>query len=83
MVEGSMEKLDLKKTLKYLYEPSARAFSVVDVPPMNFIMIDGHGDPTQQLSRIYRITACPVHGGLHAQVQDQKGTGGGLPGYGL
>ena len=40
-----MEKLDLKKTLKYLYEPSARAFSVVDVPPMNFIMIDGHGDP--------------------------------------
>ncbi|MFA5874852.1 MAG: GyrI-like domain-containing protein [Anaerolineales bacterium] len=41
-----MEKLDLKKTLKYLYEPSARAFSVVDVPPMNFIMIDGHGNPS-------------------------------------
>jgi hypothetical protein len=40
-----MEKLDLKKTLKYLYEPSARVFSVVDVPPMNFIMIDGHGNP--------------------------------------
>jgi hypothetical protein len=40
-----MEKLDLKKTLKYIYEPSARAFSVVDVPPMNFIMIDGHGNP--------------------------------------
>ncbi len=40
-----MEKLDLKKTLKYLYEPSAKAFSVVDVPLMNFIMIDGHGNP--------------------------------------
>jgi len=40
-----MEKLDLKKNLKYLYMPSAKAFSVVDVPPMNFIMIDGHGDP--------------------------------------
>jgi hypothetical protein len=40
-----MEKLDLKKTLKYLYEPSAKAFSVVDVPPMNFIMVDGHGNP--------------------------------------
>jgi hypothetical protein len=40
-----MEKLDLKKTLKYLYEPSANAFSVVDVPPMNFIMVDGHGNP--------------------------------------
>jgi hypothetical protein len=44
-----MEKLDLKKTLKYLYEPSARAFSVVDVPSMNFIMIDGHGNPNTSL----------------------------------
>ena len=40
-----MEKLDLKKILKYLYEPSAKAFSVVDVPEMNFLMIDGHGNP--------------------------------------
>ena len=40
-----MEKLDLKKTLKYLYEPSAKAFSVVDVPQMSFIMIDGKGNP--------------------------------------
>jgi len=40
-----MEKLDLKNTLKYLYEPSAREFSIVDVPAMNFIMIDGHGNP--------------------------------------
>ncbi len=40
-----MEKIDLKKKLKNLYEPSYRAFSVVDVPPMNFIMIDGQGNP--------------------------------------
>lgn len=40
-----MEKVDLKKTLKHLYEPSAKAFSIVDVPPMNFIMIDGQGNP--------------------------------------
>jgi hypothetical protein len=40
-----MEKIDLKKTLKRFYEPSAKAFSIVDVPAMNFIMIDGHGDP--------------------------------------
>jgi len=40
-----MEKIDLKKTLKTFYEPSAKAFSIVDVPAMNFIMIDGHGDP--------------------------------------
>jgi hypothetical protein len=40
-----MEILDLKKTLKYLYVPSAKTFSIVDVPPMNFIMIDGQGNP--------------------------------------
>jgi hypothetical protein len=36
---------DLKKELKSLYNPSAKAFSIVDVPPMNFLMIDGSGDP--------------------------------------
>jgi hypothetical protein len=45
MGKGSMEKLDLKKTLKYLYMPSTKTFSIVDVPPMNFIMIDGQGNP--------------------------------------
>jgi len=40
-----MIKLDLKKELKHLYVPSKKEFSIVDVPPMNFIMIDGSGDP--------------------------------------
>lgn len=40
-----MTKLDLRKTLKHLYEPSPKAFAVVDVPAMNFVMIDGAGDP--------------------------------------
>jgi len=40
-----MGKVDLKKTLKHLYNPSAKVVSVVDVPPMNFLMIDGVGDP--------------------------------------
>jgi hypothetical protein len=40
-----MEKLDLKKTLKKLYAPSAKAFSIVELPPMNFIMVDGQGNP--------------------------------------
>ena len=38
-------KIDFKKELKHLYRPSAKEFVVVDVPPMNFLMIDGHGDP--------------------------------------
>jgi len=40
-----MPKIDFKKELKHLYGPSAKKFEVVDVPPMNFLMIDGHGDP--------------------------------------
>jgi hypothetical protein len=40
-----MSKTDLKKELKHLYRPSAKEFVVVDVPPMSFLMIDGHGDP--------------------------------------
>jgi hypothetical protein len=30
-----------------LYQPSARQFEVVDVPAMNFLMLDGHGDPNR------------------------------------
>ena len=38
-------RLDLKKDLKHLYQPSAKAFSIIDVPAMSFLMIDGKGDP--------------------------------------
>ncbi len=40
-----MEKVDFKKSLKHLYAPSTKDFDVVDVPVMNYLMIDGHGDP--------------------------------------
>ena len=36
-----MQKLDLKKELKYLYQPSAKQVTVVEVPKFNFIMLDG------------------------------------------
>ncbi len=36
-----MSKLDLKKELKHLYLPSVRKVVIVDVPEMQFIMIDG------------------------------------------
>jgi hypothetical protein len=41
----SMSKINFKRELKHLYQPSAKKFTVVDVPPMQFLMIDGHGDP--------------------------------------
>ena len=40
-----MLKIDWKKEFKHLYRPSTRAVVVVDVPPLNFLMIDGVGDP--------------------------------------
>ena len=39
-----MTKVDFKKEWKHLYQPK-RVFEVVDVPAMNFLMVDGHGDP--------------------------------------
>jgi len=40
-----MQKLDLKKEMKHLYLPSAKVVVTVEVPPMNYLMFDGKGDP--------------------------------------
>jgi len=40
-----MNKIDFKKELKHLYNPSQKAFSIVEVAAMQFLMVDGHGDP--------------------------------------
>ena len=34
-----MDKIDLKKELKNLYNPSAKEVTVVDVPAMNFLLL--------------------------------------------
>ncbi len=38
------EKFDYKKEYKDLYQPKTKP-SIIDVPKMTFIMIDGKGDP--------------------------------------
>lgn len=40
-----MGKIDYKKELKRLYSPSAKKVEIVEVPQMNFLMVDGEGDP--------------------------------------
>ncbi|MFN8374270.1 MAG: GyrI-like domain-containing protein [Anaerolineae bacterium] len=40
-----LTKVDLKQNLKHLYNPSAKEYTVIDVPAMNFLMIHGIGDP--------------------------------------
>lgn len=42
-----MEKIDYKRKLKELYSASAKKPEIVDVPIMNFLMIDGVGDPNK------------------------------------
>jgi hypothetical protein len=43
-----MEKVDFKKELKQLYNPSSKEVTIIDVPDMNFLMIDGEGAPAGQ-----------------------------------
>jgi len=40
-----MQKLDLRKTFKHLYQPSAKKVELVEVPPFRFAMIDGQIEP--------------------------------------
>jgi hypothetical protein len=41
----SMEKIDFKKQLKHLYSPSDKKVEIAAVPQMNFLMVDGDGNP--------------------------------------
>ncbi len=60
-----MIKTDFKKELKALYRPSAKKFSVVDVPLLQFLMVDGAGDPsTSQAYRDALAALYPVAYGL-------------------
>jgi len=45
-----MQKIDLKKNLKHLYLPSADKVVQVTVPTMNYLMVDGVGDPNTEAS---------------------------------
>ncbi len=47
-----MSKIDYKQEWRHLYNPSSKEVSVVDVPEMNFLMVDGAGDPN--VSQAYR-----------------------------
>ncbi len=42
-----MTKIDFKKEHRHLYQPSRKGFELLEVPPMQFLMIDGRGDPNE------------------------------------
>jgi hypothetical protein len=41
----AMAKIDVKKQMVDLYAPGAKSIQIVDVPVMNFVLIDGKGSP--------------------------------------
>jgi hypothetical protein len=57
-----MDKLDFKILYKPYYNPSAAAPEIVDVPAMQFLMVDGMGDPNastqfeQAIDALYSIS---------------------------
>ena len=71
-------RIDYKKTLKTLYNPPTKPFTVVDVPPLNFLMIDGSGDPntaeayTQAVEALYGL-AYPLKFAVRKQLDVDYG----------
>jgi hypothetical protein len=59
-----MQKIDLKKELKHLYVPSARQVSVVDVPDLQFAMLDGRiaADETPAGSAMFQEAIGALYG---------------------
>lgn len=52
-----MIKFDFKKELKQFYDVKTGAPVVVDVPSMNYLMVDGHGDPNTSQEYVDAIQA--------------------------
>lgn len=65
-----MPKVDHRKTLKHLYHPSSKTPTLVDVPPMNFLMMDGHGKPSGKYFQQVASTLYPLAYTLKFMVRD-------------
>jgi hypothetical protein len=55
-MSGTLERIDLRKKLKTVYGAS-RAPTVVDVPPLKVLAVDGQGDPNTSPDYAAAITA--------------------------
>ena len=51
------EKYDVKRARRELYGASARDFVLVDVPPMRYLAVDGHGDPNTAREYVEAVEA--------------------------
>ncbi|MDR0373493.1 MAG: GyrI-like domain-containing protein [Nitrososphaerota archaeon] len=73
-----MDKIDFKKELKFLYNPSAKEVSIVDVPGMNFLLIEGEGAPSSQQYIDAVQTLYPLAYSLKFMVKKSKGVDYGV-----
>jgi len=76
-----MKKIDFKKELKNLYTPSAKEAAIVDVPPMNYLMVDGQGDPN--ISQEYKDAIQALYAAsftLKFMIKKEKATDYGVMG---
>lgn len=55
-----MMKIDYKKELKHLYKAPVKKAEIVDVPQMNFLMIDGEGDPNTSVPLCFTAAGEPI-----------------------
>ncbi|MFD1049868.1 GyrI-like domain-containing protein, partial [Kibdelosporangium lantanae] len=53
----TQDKYDIKKAHKALYAPSAKDFTVVDVPELQYIAVDGEGDPNTSEAYVNAVEA--------------------------
>ncbi|GAA4429977.1 GyrI-like domain-containing protein [Georgenia halophila] len=73
-MEQSVEKYDVKKVHRDLYSPRRGDFAVVEVPPMRYLAIDGHGDPNT--SEEYADAVGALYAvGYTLKFADKKATG--------
>jgi len=68
-----MEKLDLRKQYRALYAPP-REPVLVEVPPLNYLMVDGAGDPNT--SQEYAAAIEALYGMAYTLKFMSKGSGG-------
>jgi hypothetical protein len=69
-----MDKLDFKKDLAPLYAPKNTDWELIEVPAMNFLMVDGKGDPNSATD--YSDAVAALYGVAYAvKFMSKKGLG--------
>ena len=60
----TVQKLDLRRELKYLLAPPAARVEIVDVPKFNFVMLDGRIEPGQTVggSPVFQEAVAALYG---------------------